>query len=141
VRTLKGALILVLVAGLLAAPARAAETLKIGFITTLSGPQGGGVLASVGGMLHAIGGRVTGDDVFGTHNVYNPATNSWSEAAPLPTPRDHAAAFVVDGKIHVIGGRLGATEANVGLHDIFDPATGRWTRPCWRHCWGSRVSG
>ena len=39
-RTLKGALILVLVAGLLAAPVRAAETLKIGFITSLSGPAG-----------------------------------------------------------------------------------------------------
>ena len=39
-RTVKGALILVLVAGLLAGPARAAETLKIGFITSLSGPAG-----------------------------------------------------------------------------------------------------
>jgi branched-chain amino acid transport system substrate-binding protein len=40
VRTLKTALVLVLAAGLLSGPARAAETLKIGFITTLSGPQG-----------------------------------------------------------------------------------------------------
>ena len=39
-RTLKTAIVLVLVAGLLSAPARAAETLKIGFITSLSGPAG-----------------------------------------------------------------------------------------------------
>ena len=39
-RTLRGALLLALVAGLLAGPARAADPLKIGFITTLSGPHG-----------------------------------------------------------------------------------------------------
>jgi len=40
VRTLRGALLLALVAGLLAGPARAADPLKIGFITSLSGPAG-----------------------------------------------------------------------------------------------------
>jgi len=96
-----------------------------------SGRQGGGVLASVGGMIHAIGGRSMGDgegsSVFGDHNVFDPATNAWHEAPPLPTPRDHAAVFVADGKIHIIGGRVGETDANVGLHDIYDPATESWT--------------
>jgi N-acetylneuraminic acid mutarotase len=78
-------------------------------------------------MLHAIGGRVMGDDVLATHEVYNPATNTWRKAAPMPTPRDHVASFVVGGKIHIIGGRTGATEANVANHDIYDPATDRWT--------------
>jgi branched-chain amino acid transport system substrate-binding protein len=40
VRILRGALLLALVAGLLAGPARAADPLKIGFITSLSGPAG-----------------------------------------------------------------------------------------------------
>ena len=40
VRTLRGALLLALVAGLLAGPVRAADPLKIGFITSLSGPAG-----------------------------------------------------------------------------------------------------
>jgi len=40
VRTLKGAVVLALAAGLLAGPARAADPLKIGFITSLSGPAG-----------------------------------------------------------------------------------------------------
>ena len=39
-RTIKAATVLALVAALLAGPARAAETLKIGFITSLSGPAG-----------------------------------------------------------------------------------------------------
>jgi N-acetylneuraminic acid mutarotase len=95
-----------------------------------SGRQGGGVLAASGGMIHAIGGRALGDgegsSVFGDHYVYDPMTNAWREASPLPTPRDHAAVFVVNGKIHVVGGRVGETDANVGLHDIYDPATDSW---------------
>ena len=39
-RTLRGALLLALVTGLLAGPVRAADPLKIGFITSLSGPAG-----------------------------------------------------------------------------------------------------
>jgi N-acetylneuraminic acid mutarotase len=95
-----------------------------------SGTQGGGVMVAVGGMIHTIGGRAMGDgegsSVFADHNVYDPSTNAWREAAPLPTPRDHAAGFVFDGKIHVIGGRVGETDANVALHDIYDPVTDRW---------------
>jgi N-acetylneuraminic acid mutarotase len=92
-----------------------------------TGPQGGGVAAAVDGKIHAIGGRVTENEVFATHLVFDPAANAWSEAAPLPTARDHASSFVVDGKIHVVGGRLGETEVNVGTHDIYDPATDTWT--------------
>jgi N-acetylneuraminic acid mutarotase len=96
-----------------------------------TGRQGGGVLVAAGGMLHAIGGRSMGDgegsSVFADHEVFDPATNAWHYAAPLPTPRDHAAGFVVDGKIHVIGGRLGETEDNVGTHEVYDPVTDRWT--------------
>src|SRR5439155_22996475 len=40
VRTLRGAAVLALVAALMAVQARAAEPVKIGFITTLSGPAG-----------------------------------------------------------------------------------------------------
>lgn len=92
-----------------------------------TGVQGAGAGAAVDGKFHVIGGRVMGNEVFATHIVYDPATNSWGEAAPLQTARDHAASFVVDGKIHVIGGRLGETEVNVGTHDIYDPATDSWT--------------
>ena len=97
-------------------------------LASLSDVRGGVALASVGGMIHAIGGRIMGE--MGTipiHEVYNPATNSWRKAAPMPTSRDHAGVFVVDGKIHVVGGRTGEAGENVGLHDIYDPATDTWT--------------
>lgn len=97
-------------------------------LAPLSAPRGAIALAAVDGMIHAIGGRIMGEEgTLATHEVYNPGTNSWGPAALLPTARDHAGVYVVDGKIHVIGGRTGEATANVGLHDIYDPATDKWT--------------
>jgi N-acetylneuraminic acid mutarotase len=96
-------------------------------LAPLSWLRGSVALASVGGMIHSIGGRIMGEqDTLATHEVYNPATNSWRPAAPLPTARDHAGVFVVDGKIHVFGGRTGEGTSNVGLHDVYDPASDKW---------------
>ena len=61
-----------------------------------------------------------------THEVYDPATNAWTKAAPLPVARDHTGVAVFDGKIHVFGGRTADTTDNVALHDVYDPATDRW---------------
>src|SRR5258708_653740 len=38
---------------------------------------------------------------------YDPVANTWRARAPIPTPRNHAVAGVVNGKIYVIGGRVG----------------------------------
>ena len=45
-------------------------------------------VAVLDGKLHAIGGRGV-DNTFtvATHEVYDPATNTWSERAPLPKAR------------------------------------------------------
>jgi N-acetylneuraminic acid mutarotase len=59
--------------------------------------------------------------------VYDPATNSWQTAAPLPQARDHLGIAVVGGRIHVLGGRTVATVDNTGRHDVYDAATDRWT--------------
>jgi N-acetylneuraminic acid mutarotase len=41
--------------------------------------------------------------------------------------RDHMVAQAFDGKIHVIGGRFGASIDKTGLHEIYDPAADSWT--------------
>src|SRR6266487_5802502 len=51
--------------------------------------------------------------------------------APIPTPRNHATAGVVNGKIYVIGGRVGnafitAGGSNVDVVEEYDPATDAW---------------
>jgi N-acetylneuraminic acid mutarotase len=68
----------------------------------------------------------------GTHEVFDPATNAWSTRTDMPTPRNHAAAGVVDGRIFVIGGRIGSvfitTASNTDIVEEYDPATDSWGR-------------
>jgi len=65
-----------------------------------------------------------------THEVYDPATNSWSVKQSMPTARNHAAAGFVNGKIYVIGGRIGAAfitrASNVDIVEVYDVATDQW---------------
>jgi N-acetylneuraminic acid mutarotase len=75
------------------------------------------------GRLHLIGGKTTGGADTGEHDVYDPATDRWTTAAPMPTARDHAAAAVVDGVVHVAAGR----PDDLGVHEAYDPRTDRWT--------------
>lgn len=69
----------------------------------------------------------------GTVEEYDPATNTWRERALMPTPRNHAAIGVVNGKIYVIGGRVGAAfiglSTDVSVVEEYDPATNAWGPP------------
>src|SRR5581483_11569262 len=69
----------------------------------------------------------------GTVEEYDPATNTWRERTPMPTPRNHAAIGVVNGKIYVIGGRVGAAfialASDTSVVEEYDPATDKWGPP------------
>jgi N-acetylneuraminic acid mutarotase len=99
----------------------------------------------VGGRIHVIGGAglhpgsketalhpARPHRALGTHEVFDPKTNSWSTRAELPTPRNHGAAAAVDGRIYVIGGRIGSvfitTASNTDIVEEYDPATDQWGR-------------
>src|SRR6266702_844582 len=101
--------------------------------------------ASVGDKIYVIGGAVPGPNQpsvhplrphtsVGTIEEYDPATNTWRERAPMPTPRNHAVAGSAGGKVYVIGGRLGAAfmnpggSNNVGVVEAYDPATDSWSQ-------------
>jgi len=64
---------------------------------------------------------------------YDPAANTWRERSPMPTPRNHAAIGAVNGKIYVIGGRVGAAfiglASDVSVVEEYDPATDKWGAP------------
>src|SRR5436309_14633296 len=47
-----------------------------------------------------------------TVEVYDPATNTWSAAAPMPTARSSLTAATVKGKIYAIGGANGSVYLN-----------------------------
>jgi N-acetylneuraminic acid mutarotase len=64
---------------------------------------------------------------------YDPATNTWRARSPMPTPRNHMFGGIVDGKIYIIGGRLGPSfigaATNVDIVEVFDPDTNAWGAP------------
>jgi len=65
-----------------------------------------------------------------TNEVYDPKTNTWEKRSPMPTARNHAAAGMVNNKIYIIGGRIGAgfitSGHSVQLVEEYDPATDQW---------------
>jgi N-acetylneuraminic acid mutarotase len=107
--------------------------------------RGSPVAVTVGDRMYVIGGAVTGPKEAAVHPArahystsaveeYDPAANSWRPRAPLPTPRNHATAGVVNGKVYVIGGRVGAafvgtSSSNVGVVEEYDPAADLWGAP------------
>lgn len=86
--------------------------------------------AAVNGMIYAIGGAV--GDTFATkksvdwHLAYDPRIDQWAARAPMPTGRDHTGTLAVNGKIHVIGGRVDSFHTNSNLHHAYDPKSDKW---------------
>jgi N-acetylneuraminic acid mutarotase len=61
------------------------------------------------------------------HEVYDPAANSWTALAYVPTARDHLAVAAMDGRLYAVGGRVdGSYLRNLTSNEAYDPATGRW---------------
>jgi N-acetylneuraminic acid mutarotase len=91
------------------------------------GGRGSVTAVALDGKIHVLGGRDPTQTTLGRHEVYDPATNQWTELAPFPKPRDHMAAVAIDGKIHIAGGRFGASTDRTNLHDVFDPKSNSWS--------------
>ena len=83
--------------------------------------------AVVNGVIYAIGGSVmqnNGNHYFTNttyvNEAYDPATDTWTEKAPLPTPLGSFALAVYEGKIYCFGGET----------FVYDPAADSWeTKP------------
>jgi N-acetylneuraminic acid mutarotase len=66
-----------------------------------------------------------------TNEVYDTATNTWTAARPMLTARNHHGAALIDGKIYVVGGRIGSTfiiglSNNVSTNEVYDVAKDAW---------------
>ncbi|MAK60571.1 MAG: galactose oxidase [Ponticaulis sp.] len=101
-------------------------------IPAAPGPIGEAVTASLSTGLHVVGGRSprgaanrvwTDHTDTGQHFVF--ANGAWDSAAPLPTPRNSATAEVIDGNLHVVGGRT-VEGGNSTSHDVYSPQSDRW---------------
>ncbi len=105
-------------------------------------PRGAGVAVEVGGKIYVMGGASVhpGAKVvslaYGSphrsvdaNEAYDPATNTWQTRSPMPTARNHLAGGAVNGKIFVLGGRVGSVFVNASGTDLveeYDPATDSW---------------
>jgi hypothetical protein len=88
-------------------------------------PLGSVSVAVLDGRIHPVGGRNT--QSVGTHGLYDPATNRWSDLTPLPQPRDHMGLVTVGGKLFAVAGRFNTFEYNTNLLDVYDRATNSWS--------------
>jgi N-acetylneuraminic acid mutarotase len=86
--------------------------------------RGGHALVAAAGRLYVIGGNTAGPINVPPAEVYNPATNAWSDLPSLPSPRNHVAGFVLGADVCVVGGRSPAT-AHVDCYNVNSSA---WMR-------------
>jgi N-acetylneuraminic acid mutarotase len=81
-----------------------------------------------GGKLYVIGGYK--QSVFSiwqpvaTVYAYDPATDTWGERAPLPTPRGALSVTEHDGKLYAIGGY--DRKANSAAVEVYNPERNTW---------------
>lgn len=86
------------------------------------------------GLMHFVGGRSPAgssnatwtDQTDQTHHfVLDAPGGQWQGAAPCPTARNSASGAVIDGRLHIVGGRSVAN-GNTAVHEVYEPAEDRW---------------
>src|SRR3989338_694596 len=92
-------------------------------------PLPGGVdhanLTALNGKVYFVGGiRIGSDFVTGRTFEYDPAANTWTERASMPTPRGASGVAALDGRIYVAGGLTASDSVN--NFEAFDPAANSW---------------
>jgi len=99
-------------------------------VTTLPGQALTGLAATtLADRIHVIGGTRGGPVITpaATHNIFDPATSTWSSGANLATARAyHAAVTGTDGAVYAIGGVDGGGNVLASV-ERFDPVAGTWS--------------
>ena len=79
--------------------------------------------------MHIVGGYAEQRVDRPYHHVYDPKTDRWLDAPPLPRGANHVGVAVLDGRLYAIGGRVdGSYGRNLGDNEAYDPATDRWEK-------------
>ncbi len=89
-------------------------------------PRGALAVATVGGLLYAVGG-VGPQGNTGALEVFDPRAGRWGMLRPMPTPRDHFALVAAGGRLYAVGGRVGSMANNLAVCEEYDPTRDVWT--------------
>ncbi len=85
----------------------------------------------VSGIFYVIGGRTGGGASasvsVGTVEAYDPATDTWTTRAGMPTPRQDAIVGVLNGMIYVVGGYSASSGSVLNAVEAYDPIANAWT--------------
>ncbi|MBV8980423.1 MAG: hypothetical protein JO086_05955 [Acidimicrobiia bacterium] len=84
---------------------------------------GGAVV--VGDRLIVVGGQANGSDVAET-DIFD--GTAWTQASPIPTPRDYVAVATDGTFVYAVGGQQLDGNHDVAAFERFDPSTGKWTK-------------
>ena len=98
-------------------------------IAPLPRPRGAAAAVVLEGQLHLIGGAsepAAERASVSWHEIYDPKTDRWRAAKPLPGARDHVGCIAHAGRIHVVGGRFNTFEYNTDLHHVYLPERDTW---------------
>ena len=83
--------------------------------------------------IYAIGGGGTGPkgkffDILSVVEEYNPATDTWTKKADMPTARIGLSVTAVNGKIYAIGGGDTKTNKVLPTVEVYDTETDTWIK-------------
>jgi N-acetylneuraminic acid mutarotase len=107
-------------------------TNKWSSMPSLPGVTSAGGVALINNELHYFGGvRIDHDIDVGDHiyvDLSNPG-GGWHSAPAMPTPLDHFATAIVNGKIYCLGGEFGHDKLHLQHADvqIYDPINKTWS--------------
>jgi hypothetical protein len=93
--------------------------------TLISGSQCG----SNCGKVLVVGGKNSSGTVLASAQLYDPAADSWTNAASLATAdarTDHTANLLSNGKVLIAGG-MNASGGRIATARLYDPASDRWS--------------
>ncbi len=102
-------------------------------LAELPGPRANGGFAALNDKLYVVGGNslAVGFELYNFRQydsvfVYDIATNTWSEAAPLPRAYTSMAVAALNGKLYVFGGLDEFSYTSNQTYE-YDPASNTWT--------------
>ena len=96
------------------------------FASLPAGPRQETAVVAAGGQLYVLGGFM-GTNVVDLVEVYDPGSDSWSEAASLPAEMHHVNAAVVAGRIYVTGFLQTLSFTPDGRSFVYDPGADSWS--------------